>query len=144
MGERIRCRLGCRECCADDLTVFTVEALRIKREFADLLENGAPGPKGACAFLDESGACRIFAARPYVCRTQGLPIRWFEEIEEDRIVEYRDICPVNDDGPDLEELDERLFLTIGPFEQRLQEMQIAFDDDKMERVRLRNLFQRIA
>ena len=140
LGGRIRCRLGCCECCADDLTVYTIEALRIKEEFAELLAGALPGPAGACAFLDESGACRIYGARPYVCRTQGLPIRWFDETEDEEIVEHRDICPVNEDGPPLKDLDESLLLTVGPFELRLQSLQSEFDDDKMQRVRLRDLF----
>ena len=37
-----------------------------------------PHPPGACAMLDADGACRVYAARPYVCRTQGLPLRWAE------------------------------------------------------------------
>ncbi len=141
LGNRIRCRLGCSECCVDDLTVFTIEALCIKSEFAKLLETESPASEGACAFLDEAGACRIYSARPYVCRTQGLPIRWFDEMESGQIAEYRDICPVNDEGPPIEGFEEKLFLTIGPFEDRLRAIQSAFDHDKMKRVRLRDLFE---
>jgi uncharacterized protein len=141
LGNRIRCRLGCSECCVDDLSVFTIEALRIKSEFAKLLETESPASEEACAFLDEDGACRIYSARPYVCRTQGLPIRWFDEMENGQMAEYRDICPVNDEGPPIEGFEEELFLTIGPFENRLRAMQSSFDDNKMERVHLRDLFR---
>src|SRR5262245_46152814 len=73
---RLRCGRGCSACCVDELTVFEVEAERIRRAHTDLLVSGEPHAAGACAFLDAHGACRIYADRPYVCRTQGLPLRW--------------------------------------------------------------------
>ena len=48
---------------------------RVRRRKATGIEEGA-GPEGACAFLDGEGGCRVYPDRPYVCRTQGLPLRW--------------------------------------------------------------------
>ncbi|MEO6418158.1 MAG: YkgJ family cysteine cluster protein, partial [Polyangiaceae bacterium] len=76
---RLACKRGCSACCVDELTVFEVEAAPIRLRHAELLATGAPHVEGACAFLDDEGACRIYAERPYVCRTQGLPLRWVEE-----------------------------------------------------------------
>jgi hypothetical protein len=122
--------------------VFTIEAEVIRRHHAELLEHGEAHPPGGCAFLDAEGGCRIYGARPYVCRTQGLPLRWLEEDEAtDEILESRDICPQNvDGGPPLEELDAADCWTIGPFEQRLADRQHASDGDRGERVSLRGLF----
>ena len=89
-AARLQCREGCSSCCIDDLTVFEVEAEQVRRHHAELLATGTPHAVGACAFLDERGACRIYAQRPYVCRTQGLPLRWSEE-GDDGTVERRDI-----------------------------------------------------
>jgi len=75
---RLQCRRGCSDCCADDLTVSVAEAARILHENAELLASATPGEAGGCAMLDADGACRIYASRPYVCRTQGLPLRWLE------------------------------------------------------------------
>jgi len=137
-GNRITCREGCSGCCTDGLTVFEVEADLIVARHQDLLENGEPHGEGACAFLDERGACRIYDSRPYVCRTQGLPLRWIEETEEGP-AEARDICPLNDEtGPPLEELPADRFWTIGPFEERL-----AGRGDGT-RVALRELFAKTA
>ncbi|MBX3219399.1 MAG: YkgJ family cysteine cluster protein [Labilithrix sp.] len=143
-AARLRCRAGCADCCVDDLTVFAIEAAVIRRHHAELLETAEPHPPGGCAFLDAGGLCRIYAHRPYVCRTQGLPLRWLEEDElEEEIIESRDICPKNvDGGPPLEELDADACWTLGPFEQRLAERQHALDGDKGERVALRSLFAR--
>ncbi|CAM2069666.1 YkgJ family cysteine cluster protein [Sulfidibacter corallicola] len=138
--DRLQCRRGCSGCCVDGLTVFRIEADLIRERFADLLGAGEPGREGACAFLDAQGGCRIYEVRPYVCRTQGLPLRWLEEDEEGWL-EYRDICPLNEPGPPLEELDESDCWTIGPWEGRLAELQKHVYGDR-GRVRLRELFDK--
>lgn len=134
-AKRLRCRAGCSDCCTDGLTVFSIEAELIQRHHAALLHEGRPHPEGACAFLDAEGRCRIYAQRPYVCRTQGLPLRWLDE-EGGEVFESRDICPKNiDGGPPLEELAASECWTLGPFEERLAAKQATG-----ERVPLRSLF----
>jgi len=139
-GPRLRCRSGCNDCCSDGLTVFAVEAAVITRHHGELLSSGAPHEEGACAFLDEAGACRIYAHRPYVCRTQGLPLRWLEQDEEGP-AEVRDICPLNAEGPALEELTADECWTLGPFEERLGARQATVDGGHGTRVPLRSLFE---
>lgn len=126
----------------DGLTVFEVEAENIRCYHADLLAEGAPHPEGACAFLDEAGACRIYEHRPYVCRTQGLPLRWIEERSDGNLVELRDICPLNANGPPVEALPAEECWSIGPFEERLAKLQATADGGKLRRVALRSLFRR--
>ena len=138
-ATRLRCGRGCSSCCVDDLTVYEIEVENIRRHHAEFLETATPHEKGACAFLDEEGACRIYEQRPYVCRTQGLPLRWFEETEDDEIVELRDICPLNENDEPIENLKEEDCWTIGIFEQRLADLQYELDED-MRRVALRDLF----
>jgi Fe-S-cluster containining protein len=138
-GARLQCRSGCTGCCTDGLSVFAIEAAVIERHHPELLSEGAPHAVGACAFLDERGACRIYEHRPYVCRTQGLPLRWLEQDEEGP-AEVRDICPLNAEGPALEELGADECWTIGPFEERLGQQQSALDGGKGERIALRALF----
>ncbi len=143
LGERLQCRRGCSGCCVDGLTVFEVEAERIRRAHPGLLEREAPAPEGRCAFLDEAGACRIYAVRPYVCRTQGLPLRWLEEDEATgEPVEARDICPLNAEGEPLENLPADSCWTVGPFESRLHALQQRVDGGEGRRVALRSLFIR--
>ncbi len=140
--ERLRCRPGCANCCVDDITVFAVEAENIARHHAELLEQGIPHAAGACAFLDDAGQCRIYERRPYVCRTQGLPLRWLDEDESGNIVEMRDICPLNEEGTPVEELAPGDCWTIGPFEERLAELQHHHGGAAMTRVRLRTLLRK--
>lgn len=135
---RLQCRRGCAACCVDGITVFEVEAERIRRHAPEVL--GEPAhPEGACVFLDAEGACRVYAHRPYVCRTQGLPLRWLEDLGDD-VVEKRDICPLNEAGPPLEALDPETCWTIGPFEDRLRAIAAAFEPE-MRRVGLRRIFR---
>lgn len=137
----LQCRRGCSSCCVDELTVFEVEADRIREQFPDLLADGTAAPAGGCAFLDEEGGCRIYEARPYVCRTQGLPLRWLEEDDEEEVIELRDICPLNAEAVPPEELDEEACWTLGPFEERLAALQEQADGGEMRRVALRDLFR---
>jgi hypothetical protein len=135
---RLRCGRGCHACCVDDLTVFEVEAERIRAGNSELLANGRPHPTGACAFLGDAGECRIYPDRPYVCRTQGLPLRWVEDDGAER----RDICPLNEAGAPLEALGADECWTLGPVEDRLRRLQSVADGGVLRRVALRSLFAR--
>lgn len=138
-GHRMMCRRGCSDCCDDELTVFVIEAERIRREFGELLATAEPHSPGRCAFLDRAGACRIYTARPYVCRTQGLPLRYLAEDEDGEVFEVRDICPLNLEGESLELVDESNCWTLGVVEDELARIQFeAFGD--YARIELRALF----
>jgi Fe-S-cluster containining protein len=134
-AARLSCKRGCADCCVDGITVFEVEAERIRAHHAELLDRGEPHPPGACAFLDAEGSCRIYADRPYVCRTQGLPLRW---IDEEAMVERRDICELNEEGPPITELRPGECWTIGPAESKLYALQNK--SGEVRRVALRDLF----
>lgn len=140
--SRLVCRRGCSMCCVDDLTVFEVEAQNIRSRHADLLQSAQPHDAGACAFLDAEGACRIYPDRPYVCRTQGLPLRWLDEDDQGDFIELRDICPLNDEGDvePIEDLPESECWSIGPVEERLAKLQLDFGAGQLKRVALRSLF----
>jgi len=149
-GERLRCARGCHACCVDDLTVLRVEAERIRNAHAPLLRDGTPHAPGACAFLGSEGECRIYADRPYVCRTQGLPLRWLSEDDAGEIRERRDICALNAEGPALDELPEEACWLIGPVELELTRLQAESAADapaktrkpRGDRIALRALFAR--
>lgn len=146
-ADRLQCQRGCSGCCLDGLTVFEVEAAHITHQAKDSLRGAQAAPQGQCAFLDAQGACRIYANRPYVCRTQGLPLRWVEEDAVTlEVTEYRDICPLNieEDRP-LELLDKEELWSIGPIEGKLAELQGAYAPDApLKRTPLRDLFEALA
>jgi len=139
-AKRLSCKRGCSGCCIDGLTVFEVEAEHIRFHCSEELKHQKPHPLGKCVFLDEQGACRIYENRPYVCRTQGLPLRWFDE---DRKIEYRDICPLNENDDPIENLAENQCLTIGFFESWLAKIQLEFGNGVLRRLSLRELFEEI-
>jgi hypothetical protein len=141
-AARLQCRKGCSGCCTDDLTVFEIEAQRIRRHHTELLSRDTPHPPGGCAFLDEAGGCRIYADRPYVCRTQGLPLRWIALGPDGEPAELRDICPLNEAGPPVETLSPDACWEIGPFEAWLAELQAGIDGGALRRIPLRSLFRR--
>ncbi len=138
--QRLRCRKGCNQCCRDGLTVFEVEARNIIRNHKDLLKDGVPHPVGQCAFLAEDGSCRIYPSRPYVCRTEGLPLRWMDQRPDGTEVEMRDICPLNDHGEPIETLDLNLCWTIGPVEEAIADIEYTCDGGQLRRIPLRDLF----
>ena len=138
-AANLRCGAGCASCCVDELTVFEVEAARIATFAADVLRQ-APGPVGACAFLDESKSCRIYEHRPYVCRTQGLPLRWVEQ-RRGRIVERRDACTLNFQDLSVHSLPKDDCWSLGPVEARLLALQDRVDGGAERRIALRDLFE---
>lgn len=149
LGRHLVCRQGCHDCCVDDLTVFPVEAELIRRHNEPLLSFSQPHPPGKCAFLDGDGACRIYPWRPYVCRTQGLPLRWQDVDGEDNLIELRDICPLNQDeiekaDQNLDHLSENMCWTLGQAESRLAGLQVQAlgrFSEQLPRISLRDLFQ---
>jgi len=82
-GMDMQCGTGCSDCCHVRLTITGVEAAAIRahvatwpaarrRSLADT------GPADRCAALDPAGRCKIYEARPLVCRSHGVPIRFRE------------------------------------------------------------------
>ena len=124
--------------------MFEVEAERIRAAHGELLATGEPHPPGACEFLDREGACRVYADRPYVCRTQGLPLRWLDEGPGGVPVELRDVCPLNEAGEPIEALPADACFALGPFEARLARLEASVDGGALRRVPLRALFARRA
>jgi Fe-S-cluster containining protein len=138
-ADKLVCSRGCSTCCVDNISVFTVEAGNILHHHEDLLVTAEPHAAGACAFLDEAGACRIYHQRPYVCRTQGLPFRWIEDNDMNERIEWRDICPVNAKHIAVMELPEEGCLTLGSFEGQLADLQKTVFGN-LDRVLMRSLF----
>ncbi len=90
----MQCQTGCSDCCHVRLTITTVEAAAIRdlvagwsserrRTLAHTgptdepgeISGGRAGNLDVCAALDGAGRCKIYEARPLVCRSHGVPIR---------------------------------------------------------------------
>lgn len=85
-GADMRCNSGCSHCCHVRLSITHVEADAIRDEVARwpaeraqaLAANALAARPDQCAALDANGRCLVYAARPYVCRSHGAPIRLVE------------------------------------------------------------------
>lgn len=68
------------------------------------LKRGHLDPR--CPLLDEAGRCKVYAARPLICRSHGLPIQVGPSTQ-------RDVCPLNfPDGPEPAELPDADVLNV--------------------------------
>jgi hypothetical protein len=105
LGAGLHCAPGCCDCCRQHISVFPVEAVSIALaveglpgDAADTLRRrAARAPAdGPCPLLDGDGRCALYAARPIICRTQGLPLL----IAANGDVQVA-FCPLNkmDDAP---------------------------------------------
>jgi Fe-S-cluster containining protein len=85
-GDQMQCGSGCADCCHTRLTVTSVEAAAIedhvaamtpaaRAELAELAARPVDPAKLRCAALGDDDRCRIYAARPIVCRSHGAPIK---------------------------------------------------------------------
>lgn len=79
--DEIACRRGCAGCC-QHISVFPVEARAMATALANLPNTDAEhirdrargaGADAPCPLL-EDGICLLYAARPLICRTHGLPV----------------------------------------------------------------------
>jgi hypothetical protein len=127
---------------AQQLSVVEIEALKLRERHAAVLRHQRPHPAGRCALLGPDGGCRVYPDRPYVCRTQGLPLRWLEEAADATLVELRDVCSKNFADVSITALTDTELWLIGPYEARLAALQRQAFGGLLRRVKLRDLFGR--
>ncbi len=91
--DALQCQRGCSSCCAAGLSVLPIEAVGIlqallrgdfvwsaaqQADFTSILQQALLGNNAEstahCVFLDAEGACLIYTARPWLCRTHGLAL----------------------------------------------------------------------
>lgn len=153
-GIKLHCHAGCHSCCLDHLTVTQSEAAVIRKLFPNIGKE-KPHAAGACAFLDEKGLCRIYAARPYICRTHGLPMRtevsYWEAVEmgvieespdadTEESFELRDICELSEDAVDVENLADECCWSSDVAESQLGMIELCtFGEGK--RIPMRSFFE---
>lgn len=114
-AAEMRCAKGCAQCCNVELNIFEVEATIIVDWFFSLpvetqeklvsiwqpnetLTDEPTETKKktkTCAFLETSGQCSIYDARPVICRTQGAPLMVKKVLPNQDIQLEVDVCPLN-------------------------------------------------
>ena len=76
--SEINCEPGCAQCCTAGLTLLPVEAAFIQASLQDEKAQVGSGERlseSHCSCLNAQGLCDIYAHRPLVCRTHGLPLK---------------------------------------------------------------------
>jgi len=111
-SAEMSCRAGCGGCCLVELSVSNVEAAAMmdylrslhpeeQRRVAMQVLRPQFGSQPRCVLLDDDDSCRLYAARPLVCRSQGLPLRYPHELIPAEAVRVRltngvvTVCPLN-------------------------------------------------
>ncbi|QEM67748.1 YkgJ family cysteine cluster protein [Geobacter sp. FeAm09] len=97
LGEQVTCTEGCSDCCTA-ITLFPVEAASLaaalealpEEEAEEIRAHVAEQAQGERCPLLRNHRCLLYAARPVVCRTHGLPIIYGSGHE--RRIDY---CPLN-------------------------------------------------
>ncbi|MEE4242270.1 MAG: hypothetical protein V2I36_12450 [Desulfopila sp.] len=88
--NQLQCRPGCADCCCE-FSVFSLEAVLIRDCIQGFFLSRVASPPGCCRFLQNSN-CSIYASRPILCRTQGMPTGYVDP--ESTVVEVS-ACPEN-------------------------------------------------
>lgn len=84
----MQCRSGCSDCCRARLSITRVEEAFLRRGLAQLPESTRRDMAAAardktremCPALDAQGRCRVYASRPLICRSYGVPLRHRREV----------------------------------------------------------------
>ncbi|MDI1475170.1 YkgJ family cysteine cluster protein [Polyangium sp. y55x31] len=134
-GEAITCAAGCDDCCRRRFSVTTIEAAAVQEaldrlpaeERQRVAARAADAAGTACPALGEDGRCAVYEARPTICRTHGLPIR-FTERKGGRSLPVVDACPKNFVGQDLASLDPSTVLDQATLSTVLAALDAAYAD----------------
>jgi hypothetical protein len=120
---RMKCRQGCGMCCILR-NASPIEAAVIRDYLAGdgrdvpALARNRSDPKEMCPLL-VSDECSIYPARPIICRTHGLPMRYRRTgVMQSCIENFRDI--------DTDGLDPGLVLDMDKVTQNLMRLNLAY------------------
>ena len=142
-NEAMSCKAGCARCCYVDLSVFKIEADYIEKWFSHLSyeeklkrigEWEKPHIAGSCLFLRDE-KCTIYEARPTICRSQGLPLKF--EIDGEIGV---DACPLNFEDLEVELKD---CLDLDRVNLILSTLEVQHSGSNVPRIRLTDLLTKL-
>lgn len=97
LREHISCSGGCSNCCTA-ITLFPVEAAALNsaleampaEKAAEIRSHVAEHASGERCPLLHNHLCLLYAVRPIICRTHGLPILYTDNDQQ-----HVDCCPLN-------------------------------------------------
>jgi uncharacterized protein len=138
----MKCKAGCDQCCMD-FSILPVEYFAIKHQAETLLQKGeTPLCEGGCPFLVDH-RCVIYPYRPFICRTQGLPLLFLNDEQWELSA-----CELNFEDFDFDEFSEENTLPLDHFNSRLFALNMRFIESlpgkpyqPTDLIPLRNLFE---
>ncbi|WP_136808701.1 YkgJ family cysteine cluster protein [Desulfosediminicola flagellatus] len=114
----LQCRPGCSDCCME-FSVLPLEAAHIIQQLKFLkLEKQSVEAK--CVMLEDD-LCRVYEIRPVICRTQGMPVAYVDEMAATIEVSA---CQLN--FPDDYPLEHDDLLMMDQFNSRLAELNLQY------------------
>ena len=135
--QHLACHAGCSGCCHHHLSVFPVEAAALKEAIDKLPpeqrskieaqaretnEREQRGESVSCPLLVED-RCSVYTSRPFICRTQGLPLLIEAEDGELEV----DFCPLNFTAPAAtDDLDEDHLVPLDALNLSLARINLEF------------------
>jgi Fe-S-cluster containining protein len=135
--QHLACRAGCSGCCHHHLSVFPVEAAalrkaidelptpqraKIEKQAAETIDREQHGEPVSCPLL-VNDRCSVYASRPLICRTQGLPLLIEAEDGELEV----DYCPLNFTAPAAtDDLDEDHLVPLDGLNLSLAQINLEF------------------
>ena len=130
-ADWMACKKGCSGCCMN-LTVWPVEFYAILEE---MKAAGAAKPMlnadKACGFLDGEGGCVIYAYRPMICRTHGLPlVYWHDETDPPGYGVM--FCEKNFQNADEIDFGPDNTLNMDEVNEKLARLNVAFVEEKKD------------
>lgn len=119
----ISCGPGCASCCRA-FSVLPLEAACLLTAIGALpaasrerLERNLADGSDRCPLLMDDDLCRVYGARPVICRTQGLPLAY---VDAERETIEVSACPLN--FPDDYGFAQESLLFLDGFNARLSEL----------------------
>lgn len=122
LQDHIRCAPGCSSCCRA-FSLCSLEASLLATLHRSVSSVSLPRVDDRCRLLVDD-RCSIYAHRPLICRTQGLPIGYVDELHKQVEVSA---CPLNFAENHSFTVDDLLFLD--PYNFRLADLNRHYCQD---------------
>lgn len=125
-GNEINCKKGCTKCCIT-LNLFPVEIYCLKKLMEEdnfKINTEDISKKEKCLFLKDK-KCLIYKYRPFICRSQGLPLLILNNAPYNPQYEIG-FCDLNFTNHENLEFKEKNVLDLEIWNHKLQELNKSF------------------